>query len=114
MNRGEQPAAATARANHLISQMTTAFDDALIENWEPHDGTFNLPDPNDEHVVAAALVGGAGAIVTNNLKDFPIAKVPAHIKVLSPANLRQTPYRLRRTSRCGLSRPWPLDTRPHH
>jgi predicted nucleic acid-binding protein len=85
MNRGEQPAAATARANHLISQMTTAFDDALVENWEPHDGTFNLPDPNDEHVVAAALVGGAGAIVTNNLKDFPIAKVHAHIKVLSPS-----------------------------
>jgi hypothetical protein len=76
---------ATARASHLISQMTTAFDDALVENWEPHDGTFNLPDPNDEHVVTAALVGGAGAIVTDNLKDFPIAKIPAHIKVLSPS-----------------------------
>lgn len=85
MNRGEQPAAAAARAGHLISQMTTAFDDALVESWEPHEGTFDLPDPNDEHVVAAALVGGAGAIVTVNLRDFPIAKIPAHIKVLSPA-----------------------------
>jgi predicted nucleic acid-binding protein len=85
LDRGEQPAAAAARADHLFSQMTTAFDDALVENWEPHDGTFHLPDPNDEHVVAAALVGGAGAIVTDNLKDFPIAKIPAQIKVLSPS-----------------------------
>jgi len=65
--------------------MTTAFDDAVVENWEPYDGTFNLPDPDDEHVAAAALVGGAGAIVTNNGKNFPIAKVPADIKVVSPA-----------------------------
>jgi predicted nucleic acid-binding protein len=85
LSRGEQPAAATARTSQLISQMTTAFDDALVESWEPHDGTFNLPDPNDEHVVAAALVGGAGAIVTLNLRDFPISKIPAHIKVLSPS-----------------------------
>ena len=85
MNRGEQPDAAAARASYLINQMTTAFDDALVESWEPHDGTFNLPDPNDEHVAAAALVGGVGAIVTGNLKDFPIAKIPAYIKVLAPA-----------------------------
>jgi predicted nucleic acid-binding protein len=85
VNRGEQPDAAAVRAHHLIDQMTTAFDDSLAENWEPHDGTFNLPDPDDEHVAAAALVGGAGALVTNNAKDFPIAKIPAHIKVLSPS-----------------------------
>ena len=85
VNRGEQPDAAAARARQLIDQMTTAFDDSLVESWEPYDGTFNLPDPDDEHVAAAALVGGAGAIVTDNLKDFPIANVPAHIKVLSPA-----------------------------
>jgi hypothetical protein len=85
INRGEQPDAGAARARQLIDQMTTAFDDALVENWEPHDGTFNLPESDDEHVAAAALVGGAGAIVTDSLKDFPIANVPAHIKVLSPA-----------------------------
>ena len=84
INRGEPPTAATARASHLIRQMTTAFDDALVENWEPHDGAFGLPDPDDEHVLAAAVVGGAGAIITLNLRDFRIAKIP-HIKVLSPA-----------------------------
>ncbi|MDT5258216.1 MAG: hypothetical protein QOD10_3296 [Mycobacterium sp.] len=30
-------------------------------------------------------MGGAGAIVTKNLKDFPRAKIPPHIKLLSPA-----------------------------
>jgi hypothetical protein len=83
INRGERPDAAAARTRQLIDQMTTAFDDALVENWEPHDGTFSLPDPDDEHVVAAALVGGAGAIVTENRKDFPADKVPAPIKVLT-------------------------------
>ena len=65
--------------------MTTAFDDALVENWERHDGMFGLPDPDDEHVVAAALVGGASAIVTENLRHFPITKISPHIKVMSPA-----------------------------
>jgi predicted nucleic acid-binding protein len=89
IERGEPPDTAIERASYLIRQMTAAFDDALVENWEPHDGTFDLPDPDDEHddehVVAAALVGGAGVIVTNNLEDFPIAKMATHIKVLSPS-----------------------------
>ena len=85
IDRREQPDVAAMRARHLIEQMTAAFDDALVENWEPHEGTFGLPDPDDEHVVAAAVVGGAGAIVTENLKDFPLAKIPPHIKLLSPA-----------------------------
>jgi len=45
VGRGEHPDAAAARAQHLIDQMATAFDDALVENWEPLDGTFGLPDP---------------------------------------------------------------------
>lgn len=53
------------------SQMNVAFDDANVLGWEQASAGIDLPDPNDRHVLAAALVGGAQAIVTFNLKDFP-------------------------------------------
>jgi hypothetical protein len=53
----------------------------MITGWEPLDGSFGLPDPDDEHVVAAAVVGGAG-VVTDNLEHFPPRLVPSHIQVL--------------------------------
>lgn len=76
LDRGSEPGAALAAADHLLGNMRAAFDDAVVTGWEPLDGSFGLPDPDDEHVVAAAVVGGAGVIVTDNLKHFPVALVP--------------------------------------
>lgn len=78
------PVVAAARADRLINMMRTSFDDALVTGWEGLEGTYKLPDPGDEHVVAAAVVGGAGAVVTENLKDFPESCVPANLDVLDP------------------------------
>lgn len=51
--------------------MDEAFEDALVEGWEPLEQAIDLPDPNDRHVVAATLRGRADAIITENVKDFP-------------------------------------------
>lgn len=45
--------------------------DALVIGYEPLIPILNLPDPNDRHVLAAAIRGRADVIVTNNIKDFP-------------------------------------------
>lgn len=82
---GVPPAAAAARARNLIAQMRAAFDDAEVDGWEGLDGSYSLPDADDEHVVAAAVVAGAGAIVTDNIKDFPVRRLPAGLEVLRPA-----------------------------
>lgn len=83
VKRGIPVAEAAGRAATLIAAMRREFDDAEIEGWEPLEGTFGLPDPDDEHVVAVAVLAGAGAIVTENLRDFPADKIPPSIQVLS-------------------------------
>lgn len=77
---------AVMRAARLMRHMRTAFADAAVVGWEGLEGTYGLPDVDDEHVVAAAYVGGAGAIVTHNVKHFPSDKVPSSIQVLRPAD----------------------------
>jgi predicted nucleic acid-binding protein len=45
--------------------------DALVTGYEDLIPGLHLPDPNDRHVLAAAMRGRADVIVTMNLKDFP-------------------------------------------
>jgi hypothetical protein len=85
VQRGAEPGEARERAARLISQMRAVFDDAEVQGWEGLEGSYGLPDPDDEHVVAAAVVAGAGAIVTLNDKDFPAARLPTGIDVQRPA-----------------------------
>lgn len=47
--------------------------DALITGYEHLIPSLELPDPDDRHVLAAAIHGGAEVIVTYNLSDFPAA-----------------------------------------
>lgn len=53
------------------SRMRDAVPDCLVTNFDSLLPGIALPDPDDAHVVAAAIKAGAQAIVTFNLKDFP-------------------------------------------
>jgi hypothetical protein len=51
--------------------MNKAVRDCLVTGHEPLTEGLKLPDPDDRHVLAAAIKAGAQVIVTRNLKDFP-------------------------------------------
>lgn len=51
--------------------MDSAVRDCLVVDHEELIPTLTLPDPDDRHVLAAAIRAGAEVIVTYNLKDFP-------------------------------------------
>jgi len=73
-------------ANTVIERMTMVFDDSMIDNWQPLEGSFGLRDPNDEHAVATAVVAHASVIVTTNLGHFPAPVMPAGIQAVGPAD----------------------------
>ena len=64
--------AALERTRSLVDRATR---DCLVAGYEALIPTLDLPDPDDRHVLAAAITGRCDAIVTKNLRDFPKAAV---------------------------------------
>lgn len=60
---------ALARTRELMNR---AVPDCLVTGFEELIDGLRLTDPDDRHVLAAAIQAGAQAIVTFNLKDFPV------------------------------------------
>lgn len=52
--------------------MKAVLPEADVVNYRPLVTDLQLPDPDDRHVLAAAIAGKAPVIVTWNLKDFPV------------------------------------------
>jgi predicted nucleic acid-binding protein len=67
--------------------MREAIPDWEVEEtaWTTLSKSLTLPDPNDTHVLGAAIAAHADCIVTANLRDFPDAMVsPYGIEVIHP------------------------------
>ncbi|WP_310482297.1 PIN domain-containing protein, partial [Chamaesiphon sp. VAR_48_metabat_403] len=59
------------RLARLRVLMNQNVPDSLVTDFENLIPTLELPDPDDRHVLAAAISADAKIIVTFNLKDFP-------------------------------------------
>jgi predicted nucleic acid-binding protein len=62
------PVEQLARTRRLMDR---AVLDCLVTDYSERIPNLQLPDPDDRHVLAAAIEGGASVIVTKNLNDFP-------------------------------------------
>lgn len=69
-DRPDIPAERLTRTRELMNR---AVPDCLVTGYEPYIEQLELPDPDDRHVLAAAIRCQAGVIVTLNLRDFPDA-----------------------------------------
>jgi hypothetical protein len=67
-----------AQLERTRALMNKAVPDCLVEGYQSLIAGLTLPDPNDRHVLAAAILAGAGVIVTFNLKDFPSAALEVY------------------------------------
>lgn len=71
-----------ARTRGLMNQ---AIPDVVVAGYEPLIEVLELPDPDDRHVLAAAIKVGAQMIVTTNLKDFPADRLaPWNVEARHP------------------------------
>ena len=110
----KRPDLSRERLQRTRGLMDRTVPDCLVTGFEELIETLVLPDPDDRHVLAAAIRSQAGVIVTYNIRDFP----EEVLDVLSSTTARPS-GRKRRISRhlsglatqrgekCGLARSHP-------
>lgn len=60
-----------AKLDALQALFVEQFPDAEVTDYESFIEAIELPDKDDRHVLAAAIVGRCNGIITANLKHFP-------------------------------------------
>ncbi len=93
-NLQEERGLTEEQAEHLITQMRTAFPEATVTGYERLVGSMTN-HPDDRHILATAVCAGAQVIVTNNTKDFPAeALKPYSIETQTPDEFLEYLYDL--------------------
>jgi hypothetical protein len=69
------PALSLGRLQATKRLMNQALPRATIDEYRDYIPAVSLPDPDDRHVVAAAIAAGASLILTWNLHDFPLTEL---------------------------------------
>ena len=67
----DRPDLTAERLQRTRRLMDAHARDVLVAGFEDLAPTIELPDPDDRHVVAAAVRGEADIVLTANLRDFP-------------------------------------------
>ncbi len=81
----ENPHIPESRIARMRGLMEAYVEDAMVTGYEPLIEGLTLPDPDDRHVLAAAIHGGANVIVTANERDFPASVLAAYnIAIITP------------------------------
>jgi hypothetical protein len=82
--------------------MNSHVRDCLVTGYQDLIPGLTLPDPNDRHVLAAAIKAGASVIVTYNLKHFPAETLePFGIDAQHPDEFLGYQFDLNRAAICN-------------
>ena len=57
--------------DRLFATMKQSFPDASVSGFEDLISQLDLPDPDDRHVLAAAVFGKCHLLITQNVRHFP-------------------------------------------
>jgi hypothetical protein len=82
------PDIARDQVERIRDLMNEHAPNCIVSNYEDLIPGLTLPDPDDRHVLAAAIRAGADVIVTFNLADFPPAALAkCDIEAIHPDEL---------------------------
>ena len=74
----EPPDLKPDRIQRTLALLSDALPDAAVADYDDLIPALQLPDPDDRHVLAAAIKGQCQVILTFNLADFPAEALAPH------------------------------------